>query len=167
MLVRRKLESDVVWVYIDFFTGWGGKCLLKVGCCPECTSNRECRRCADDSLNYCIHGQRRSVGRVACKTTGEPFISCLELERMNDTGWCERLWVFIKLGFHQPHSFVEHWNKEFWSMAYFLLVQAVTNPSNTVYATKRMIGRSFDDPQTAKEAQVIMWNTYYCATKDC
>jgi len=32
--------------------------------------------------------------------------------------------------------------------------QAVTNPTNTVYATKRLIGRQFDDPQTSKEAQV-------------
>jgi molecular chaperone DnaK (HSP70) len=32
--------------------------------------------------------------------------------------------------------------------------QAVTNPTNTVYATKRMIGRAFDDPQTQKESKV-------------
>lgn len=33
--------------------------------------------------------------------------------------------------------------------------QAVTNPTNTVYATKRLIGRQFDDPQTSKEAQMV------------
>jgi hypothetical protein len=33
-------------------------------------------------------------------------------------------------------------------------VQAVTNPTNTVYATKRLIGRKFEDSQTQKEAQV-------------
>ena len=32
--------------------------------------------------------------------------------------------------------------------------QAVTNPTNTVYATKRMIGRGFKDDQTQKEAKV-------------
>lgn len=38
--------------------------------------------------------------------------------------------------------------------------QAVTNPTNTVYATKRLIGRPFDDPQTAKEAQVRRASSY-------
>ena len=33
-------------------------------------------------------------------------------------------------------------------------MQAVTNPTNTVYATKRLIGRAFEDPQTQKEAKV-------------
>ena len=32
--------------------------------------------------------------------------------------------------------------------------QAVTNPTNTVFATKRLIGRNFADKQTQKEAQV-------------
>ncbi len=30
----------------------------------------------------------------------------------------------------------------------------MTNPTNTVYATKRLIGRGYDDPQTQKEAKV-------------
>ncbi|GFR45216.1 hypothetical protein Agub_g6611 [Astrephomene gubernaculifera] len=33
--------------------------------------------------------------------------------------------------------------------------QAVTNPTNTVYATKRLIGRGYDDPQTQKEAKMV------------
>jgi len=32
--------------------------------------------------------------------------------------------------------------------------QAVTNPTNTVYATKRLIGRGFKDEQTQKEMKV-------------
>ncbi|KAJ6671045.1 HEAT SHOCK PROTEIN 70KDA [Salix viminalis] len=33
--------------------------------------------------------------------------------------------------------------------------QAVTNPSNTVFGTKRLIGRKFDDPQTQKEMKMV------------
>lgn len=33
--------------------------------------------------------------------------------------------------------------------------QAVTNPANTVFGTKRMIGRRFDDPQTQKEMKMV------------
>lgn len=33
--------------------------------------------------------------------------------------------------------------------------QSVTNPLNTVYATKRLIGRQYDDPQTQKELKMV------------
>ena len=36
------------------------------------------------------------------------------------------------------------------------LLQSVTNPLNTVYATKRLIGRQFDDKQTQKELKVLI-----------
>ena len=32
--------------------------------------------------------------------------------------------------------------------------QAITNPTNTLYATKRLIGRKYDDAQTQKERKV-------------
>ena len=33
-----------------------------------------------------------------------------------------------------------------------LFIQAVTNPENTLYATKRYIGRRYDDPEIKKDA---------------
>lgn len=33
--------------------------------------------------------------------------------------------------------------------------QAVTNPANTFFATKHLIGRCLDDPQTQKEMKMV------------
>ncbi|KAF5731893.1 heat shock 70 kDa protein mitochondrial [Tripterygium wilfordii] len=33
--------------------------------------------------------------------------------------------------------------------------QAITNPTNTLFGTKRLIGRKFDDPQTQKEMKMV------------
>ena len=43
----------------------------------------------------------------------------------------------------------------------YLDVQSVTNPLNTVYATKRLIGRQYDDPQTQKELKVGSLNSTF------
>ena len=42
--------------------------------------------------------------------------------------------------------------------------QAITNPTNTLYATKRLIGRRFDDAQTQKEMKVRRSWTPRCAS---
>ncbi|KAG2454111.1 hypothetical protein HYH02_001150 [Chlamydomonas schloesseri] len=44
--------------------------------------------------------------------------------------------------------------------------QAVTNPTNTVYATKRLIGRGFDDPQTQKEAKMVPYKIVKASNGD-
>src|SRR3984957_2617453 len=33
--------------------------------------------------------------------------------------------------------------------------QAVTNPQNTIFAVKRLIGRTFDDPTTQKDVKLV------------
>ena len=38
--------------------------------------------------------------------------------------------------------------------------QAVTNPSNTLFAIKRVIGRRFDDPATKKDLDMVPYNIF-------
>ena len=36
--------------------------------------------------------------------------------------------------------------------------QAVTNPENTLFAVKRLIGRTFDDPMTQKDSDLVPYS---------
>ena len=36
--------------------------------------------------------------------------------------------------------------------------QAVTNPDNTIFAVKRLIGRRFDDPVTKKDTELVPYS---------
>ena len=45
-----------------------------------------------------------------------------------------------------------------------LPLQAVTNSSNTVYATKRLIGRMYDDAEVQKESKV---SDSSCSSSSC
>uniref|UniRef100_A0A3B0MMB8 Heat shock 70 kDa protein n=1 Tax=Theileria annulata TaxID=5874 RepID=A0A3B0MMB8_THEAN len=44
--------------------------------------------------------------------------------------------------------------------------QAVTNPENTVFATKRFIGRKFDDPETKKEQSTLPYKIVRSSNND-
>ncbi|KAM7470573.1 hypothetical protein LguiA_008756 [Lonicera macranthoides] len=44
--------------------------------------------------------------------------------------------------------------------------QAVTNPTNTIFGTKRLIGRKFDDPQTQKEMTMVPYKIVRASNRD-
>ncbi len=44
--------------------------------------------------------------------------------------------------------------------------QAITNPENTVFAVKRLIGRKFDDPQVQRAAQILPYQLARAANGD-
>ncbi len=45
--------------------------------------------------------------------------------------------------------------------------QAITNPENTVFSAKRMIGRKFSDPATQDEIKRVPFKVSAAGTGDC
>ena len=45
--------------------------------------------------------------------------------------------------------------------------QAVTNPENTFFAIKRLIGRRYNDPMTKKDKDLVPYNVYHLTLNYC
>ena len=64
----------------------------------------------------------------------------------------------------QVSSHTLHCDRKF--LILLLYIQAVTNPENTVFASKRLIGRRFDDPATQKDIKHLPYKIVRASNGD-